>query len=206
MVESYSEMHIRILDAAIDLIEVNGESAVRLRAIATHVGVSEPTLYHYFADRENLIVAAHARRLKVNLATTIIPFLEAIKQCTSQEEFLDVLLGVYHHSFKPDRVQVREVRAELLGASVQREQLRVELIKEINSSLAEATSALDFVKEKGWLRPDIDTRAFALFNLSLISSLIFPEIQKDDSLTDHWKQLAIEAITSIVMNHKHPHR
>lgn len=199
-------MHLSILDATIALIELNGDSAVRLRAIAKQVGITQPTLYHYFTDREALIVAAHARRLKVNLARTVIPFLEAIKRSSTQEEFLEALLGVYYHAYQPDRVQVREVRAELLGASVQREQLRVELIKEINSSLEEATSALDFVQDKGWLRPDIDTRAFALFNLSLISSLIFPEMQKDETLTDHWKQLAIEAITSIVMNQKQPHQ
>jgi AcrR family transcriptional regulator len=163
-------------------------------------------LYHYFSDRETLIIAAHARRLKVNLATTINPFLAAVRNCTTQEEFLEVLLGVYYHSYQPDRVVVREVRAELIGASIQREKLRIEVINELNSSLAEAVDAIQFAKDKGWLRPDIDTRAFALFNLSLISSLVFPEIQKDGTLTDHWKQLAIEAITSIVMNQKHPHQ
>jgi len=199
-------MHLKILDATVALIEQGGESAVRLRAIAQRVGITQPTLYHYFSDRETLIVAAHARRLKVNLATTINPFLAAVRNCTTQEEFLEVLLGVYYHSYQPDRVVVREVRAELIGASIQREKLRIEVINELNSSLAEAVDAIQFAKDKGWLRPDIDTRAFALFNLSLISSLVFPEIQKDRTLTDHWKQLAIEAITSIVMNQKHPHQ
>jgi AcrR family transcriptional regulator len=204
--ENYSEMHLSILDATVALIEQGGESAVRLRAIAQRVGITQPTLYHYFSDRETLIIAAHARRLKVNLATTINPFLAAVRNCTTQEEFLEVLLGVYYHSYQPDRVVVREVRAELIGASIQREKLRIEVINELNSSLAEAVDAIQFAKDKGWLRPDIDTRAFALFNLSLISSLVFPEIQKDGTLTDHWKQLAIEAITSIVMNQKHPHQ
>jgi AcrR family transcriptional regulator len=199
-------MHLRILDATVALLEQGGESAVRLRAIAQRVGITQPTLYHYFSDRETLIIAAHARRLKVNLATTINPFLAAVRNCTTQEEFLEVLLGVYYHSYQPDRVVVREVRAELIGASIQREKLRIEVINELNSSLAEAVDAIQFAKDKGWLRPDIDTRAFALFNLSLISSLVFPEIQKDGTLTDHWKQLAIEAITSIVMNQKHPHQ
>jgi hypothetical protein len=129
-----------------------------------------------------------------------------VRNCATQEEFLEVLLGVYYHSYQPDRVAVREVRAELIGASIQREKLRIEVINELNSSLAQAVDAIEFAKEQGWLRADIDARAFALFNLSLISSLIYPEIQKDGTLTDHWKQLAIEAITSIVMNQKHPHQ
>jgi AcrR family transcriptional regulator len=204
--ENYSEMHLSILDATVALIEQGGESAVRLRAIAQRVGITQPTLYHYFSDRETLIVAAHARRLKVNLATTINPFLAAVRNCTTQEEFLEVLLGVYYHSYQPDRVVVREVRAELIGASIQREKLRIEVINELNSSLAQAVDAIEFAKEQGWLRADIDARAFALFNLSLISSLIYPEIQKDETLISNWKQIAIEAISSVVMNETHTHQ
>jgi hypothetical protein len=42
--------------------------------------------------------------------------------------------------------------------------------------------------------------------LSLISSLIYPEIQKDETLISNWKQIAIEAISSVVMNETHTHQ
>lgn len=199
-------MRLKILDAAISLMEQGGEAAIRLRTIASAVGITEPTLYHYFRDREDLVIAAHTRRLKVNLAVTINPFLAAIYTCTSREEFLEVLLGVYRHSYQRDRVVVREVRMELIGASIQREKLREEVVKEINASLEGSVEAINFAKEQGWLRPDIDSRAFTLFNLSVISSLVFPELQRDDDLLGNWKDLAIEAISSIVMSHEPTNR
>jgi len=163
------------------------------------VGIAEPTLYHYFKDRESLIIAAHARRLKVNLATTIDPFLAAVHSCKNQDEFLDILLGVYRHSYQPERTVVREVRAELIGASMQREELRASVVDEINASLEASIAAIDFAKDQGWVPPHVDSRAFALFNLSLISSSVYAEMQKDSELTQNWKHLAMAAITSIVM-------
>lgn len=193
-------MHLKILDSAISLLDQGGEPAVRLRAVAKLVGISQPTLYHYFKDRESLIIAAHARRLKVNLAPTIDPFLAAVRSCKNREEFLDVLLGVYRHSYQPGRTAVREVRAELIGASMQRHELRESVVQEINASLADSISAIEFAKENGWIRQSIDSRAFALFNLSLISSAVYVEMQNDEALVNHWKNLTMEATTAIASN------
>jgi hypothetical protein len=73
-------------------------------------------------------------------------------------------------------------------------------------SLAATIEALKLAQSRGWLRNDVDPRAFAIFNLSLISGLIFPEIQSDDSLLDQWKRLAIEAATALATGERSPDR
>lgn len=171
-----------------------------MRRVAAIVGISEPTLYYYFKDRESLVIAAHIERLKINLATTIEPFLAAVHSCRDQAEFLHILLDVYHHSYQPGREIVRKQRAELIGASIQRERLRLALVDEVMVSLEGSIRAIDHAKEMGWLRADLDSKAFALFNLSIISSLIYAELQEDAALTEHWKSLAIEAVTAIVLS------
>ena len=194
-----SEMHSKILDSAISLLETGGEPAVRLRSIAKMVGITEPTLYHYFKDRESLIVAAHTRRLKVNLTTTIEPFLAAVHSCQNQAEFLDVFLGISRYSWDPGRKIVREARAELIGASIKREDLRNSIVEEINTSLEPSIEALNFAKSKGWLRQSIDSKSLALFYLSVVSSAIYVEMQNDEALFDHWTKLASAAITALVL-------
>lgn len=188
----------KILEATIARIEASGERSVRLREIAKAVGIAEPTLYHYFPNRESLIVAAQARRLRLSLAITIDPFLAAVRHCRSRDEFLDVLLGVYRHSYQPERAIVRAVRAEIVGNSFQHGNLHREVADAIGEALTESINALDFAKEQGWLPAHTDTAAFAMFNLSLISSLIFPEVYGDDSILEGWKVLAQEAITALV--------
>lgn len=192
------DMPRKILEATIARIEDSGERSVRLREIAKAVGIAEPTLYHYFPNRESLIVAAQARRLRLSLAITIDPFLAAVRHCRSRDEFLDVLLGVYRHSYQPERAIVRAVRAEIVGNSFQHGNLHREVADAIGEALTESINALDFAKEQGWLPAHTDTAAFAMFNLSLISSLIFPEVYGDDSILEGWKVLAQEAITALV--------
>jgi len=192
-------MHLKILDSAISLLEQGGEPAVRLRSVAKQVGIAEPTLYHYFKDRESLITAAHARRLKVNLASVIDPFLSAVKACTSRAEFLTVVLGVYKFSMHSGRRAVREIRAELIGASIKRDLLRESVVKEMTESLAPTVEAVNFAKDRGWVRSDLDSKAFAIFNISLISSAIYAELQDDETLTEQWWNFAEEAIGAIVM-------
>lgn len=197
-------MRIRILDATVARIETHGERLVRLRDVAVDVGVAEPSLYHYFPNRESLIVAAHARRIRTNLAVTIDPFLVAAKQSNTREEFMTAILGVFHHSFQPERVNVRATRAEIVGNAFSREDLRREVIAALDESLTGPIAALDYAKEQGWLRPDIDTSAFAMFIFSMISSLVFPELHGDDDILSNWRSLALEAITTIVRSEQPP--
>jgi len=44
----------RILEAAAELIEAEGLDAVTTRAIAERAGVSAPSLYRFFADRDEI--------------------------------------------------------------------------------------------------------------------------------------------------------
>ncbi len=53
-----------ILDAAEQLFEQKGYAAVSMREICTACGVTKPTLYYYFADKEALYVATLLRRLE----------------------------------------------------------------------------------------------------------------------------------------------
>ena len=188
----------RILDAAIDLIEANGERALRMRDVAAAVGIAEPTIYHYFPDRDSLVVAAHARRYRRELSVTVDPFLPAVQTCTSKEEFVKILQSVYHHSFEPGRTSVRATRAEVVGTSFRLEKLRAEVSVAMMESLSPSIEALKLAQSRGWMRTDIDPEAFAIFNLSLISSCIFPEIQNNPDLLAKWEELAISAITAVL--------
>ena len=195
-----SDTRQKIVDAAVTLIEQGGEQVVRLRTIADIVGISYPTCYHYFKNRDALIVVAQSTRLRKNLDTTINPFLEAVQSCTSKKQFVEILLGVYHHSFQPERQHVREVRAEILGAAIQRPDLRREVIQELQLAMEAPTNALRLAKERGWIPVEIDVRSFAIFNLSIISSLVYPELLNDDLMLENYKHISTSAITALLMN------
>ncbi len=61
----------RVLDAAADLIDGGGVDAVTTRAIATRAGLTAPSLYRFFADREQILDALVERHLGRLTATLL---------------------------------------------------------------------------------------------------------------------------------------
>ena len=51
-----AEVHRAILDAAVDLFEGHGYEAFSLRGVAVEIGYSATTIYHYFQDKDDLLL------------------------------------------------------------------------------------------------------------------------------------------------------
>ena len=111
----------RILDAAAVLIEEGGVDAVTTRAIAGHAGITAPSLYRFFADREQVLdalIEEHLGRLSAFLADA-----ETGWTPSSVPEFVERELGCYAAYFQANRNTARlwldgrvssAVRAEVL--------------------------------------------------------------------------------------------
>ena len=188
----------RILVATVAQIEDGGEAAVRLRDIAASVGISEPSLYHYFRSRESLIVAAHAKRFRDNLAVTLTPFVDALSGCTSREQFLASFVDLYRRSFPPERVPVRSTRTEIIGASFHRPELRETVATEMEAAFAPAIDLLREAQAKGWLRSDLSIEAFVYWNMANITGLIYPELRSDPTILPDFRDLIIEALVLVI--------
>ncbi|MEU4842672.1 TetR/AcrR family transcriptional regulator [Nocardia testacea] len=63
----------RILDAAADILRTRGVVHATTKEIAQHTGVSEPTLYKYFGDKEKLLLAVLRERLPGPARADIAP-------------------------------------------------------------------------------------------------------------------------------------
>ena len=111
----------RILGAAAVLIEEGGVEAVTTRAIAERAGITAPSLYRFFADREQVLdalIEQHLERLSGLLAGA-----EANWTPSSVTELVERELGFYVAYFKENRNAARlwldgrvspTVRAEVL--------------------------------------------------------------------------------------------
>jgi AcrR family transcriptional regulator len=197
-------MRAQIVDAVISQIEAEGDASVRLRDIAAAVGIAEPSLYHYFSGREELITAAHSERYRRNLAETIDPFVAAVRSSASREEFVEVFRRLYAFAFRPERAAVRETRADIIGSSLHRPHLHRQIAQMTRESLDSTVEVLRFAQEKGWLRGDIDPTAFSFWNMAHMSSLLYAELQNDEEMVTAFKKIALEAVVSIVLNDSDP--
>lgn len=193
------ETRQEILDAAIEQISRSGEASVRLRDIARIVGIKEPSIYYYFANREELIVAAHVRRFEVNLSQTLQPFVDMLEKCSTTAEFLDGLIALYQNSFSHVRSVARAARAEIVGSAYFRSELQRELAAMAQSMFQPALDLMHNAKLAGWIRSSLDIEAFTYWNLAAITGLLFPEVLASDEILDAYHGLLIESVTSMVL-------
>ncbi len=107
---TYDEQRVQIQARAAELFARLGYTATTMNQVAAACGVTKPTLYHYFADKQALlmqIVAGHVARL------------EALVQQVQQQQLapaphLQALIGqfmqVYAHAQHEHRVLTEDVR------------------------------------------------------------------------------------------------
>ncbi len=95
----------RILDAAAVLLEEDGVDAVTTRAIAERAGITAPSLYRFFADREQVLdalIEQHLERL-----STFLTEAEAGWTPSSMTEFVEREFGFYVAYFRASRNAAR---------------------------------------------------------------------------------------------------
>ena len=188
-----------ILDAAIEQISRAGEASIRLSDIAKTVGIKEPSIYYYFANREELVVAAHVRRFEINLSQTLQPFIDMLVQCSTTDEFLEGLIALYQNSFPRVRSVARAARAEIVGSAYFRSEIQRELAAMAQAMFQPALDLMRNAQLAGWIRPSLDIEAFTYWNLAAITGLLFPEVLTNDEVLDAYHGLLIESVTSMVL-------
>ena len=77
----------KILEAAIAIIEVEGEAGVRVDRVVETAGFTKPVLYHHFDDREDLVIAAQGERYRRSFDDALVA-LGVFEGAESQDVFL----------------------------------------------------------------------------------------------------------------------
>lgn len=153
----------RLLEAAIREIEAGGEAAVRVDVIAEMAEITKPSLYHFFGDREGLIVAAQIERYRRALMFGMEATTEAVRRCSSAQEFRTFLMTWIRGFGAPDGRERRRVRLEVLGSSVSRPALRELVAAEDRMAFAALAEMLDIVRERDWVTMRYPSEVVAAF-------------------------------------------
>src|SRR5689334_15018830 len=82
----------RIVDAATSLVETQGLAKTSLDAVLALSKASKSQLYHYFADRDDLILAVVARKIEIVLSTNE-PLLSHLSTLAQLRHWRDALVA-----------------------------------------------------------------------------------------------------------------
>jgi AcrR family transcriptional regulator len=153
----------RLLEAAIELIAERGEAGLKVDEVAERAEITKPSLYHFFGDREGLVVAAQAERFRRSLRFGQDAALQLAQACTSRADFEALIMGGLTQFADSAAVLRRRARIDVLGSAVS----RPELMAEVNQVLTDAANDLgelvDIGKERGWVSSPFSSRSLAMW-------------------------------------------
>jgi AcrR family transcriptional regulator len=175
-----------ILDVAEDLLVTTGdENAVSIRAIAHRVGVTPPSIYLHFADKESLLWAVCERQFEIFDAV-----LEAAGATT--DDPLEALRrrGEAYAHFGLEHPEA--YRLMFMGRSMVADRHADTIDKSGGSAFTHHVAAVQRAADSGALRADLDVVRVAIFLWSgmhgitslLISLASFPWPEREQLLRD----------------------
>lgn len=188
----------RLLAGAISLMEEGGEAAVRVESVATLAGVTRPSLYHFFGDRDGLVIAAQGERYRQSLLYQMADRTELARQCSSRDEFKTLMRNWLISLTDADGERRRAVRTEVLGSSVARPRLRA-LIKEIDTQASrELGVLLGHAKERGWLSMPFDLDVAAIWWYGMMNGRYMVEGDGSSLVRREWDAIAVASVMLIL--------
>ena len=170
---------------------------MRVSAIATAVGVKEPSVYHFFKNRDALVEAAQIERYRLSYTEMMVPFEMAAAMSETREEFESAVRKVFALVYSPERVPIRSIRENVMGAA-QSSEVIAKAINEINHEVALALArVMSFGQERGWISKDVDALALAYWGIGQLNGRVIAEMNSDLVSLDEWNKVSVEAVLAI---------
>jgi AcrR family transcriptional regulator len=191
----------RILNAAIEMMDAGGESSVRLGAIAEALGIKEPSIYHHFTNRTELVNAAYVEWYWQSLKTDS-PVEAMMALVDTQEDYVRAFRKTMEWSYRPERHHARAIRLSVLGAAQRNPEL-ADAVNEINKKfLATVADSVLFAQQKGWLRADLDPMATAYWLHGQIVGRAVAEMDPGHVDLAQWDKVSFEAVLGLMLSPK----
>ena len=190
-----SDTRTRILEAAMLAISENGEGAIRVQKIAESVGVREPSVYHFFKNREELVEAAHVERYRRSHLEMVKPFQAGAALADNAEDFRRIVKKILSLVYSAEREDIRSTRMSVLGAAQTSPKI-AEAIRQINFEVSsKVAEVFATAQEKNWIRKEVDPLAAAYWINGQILGRVMAEMDKERGDLDKWNQISETAVS-----------
>ena len=188
-----TDTRARLIEATIEVIATRGEAAVRMVEIAAAAGIKQPSIYHFFPSREDLVVAAHRERYRRAVAEALGRFEAEFATATTADEFSEGYERALRFALSDERREARAVRLALLAKAMTND----EMLREVNDAAHESHLSLATVIEgaqrAGWVRDDVSALTMAVWIRGMIFGRLVLEIAGDRYDGDEWTRLAVSS-------------
>jgi AcrR family transcriptional regulator len=157
------EKRDRVLEAALALFSERGYERTNVEDIAARAGVSVGTLYAYFRNKQQILIALVGARFEQVLAL-------GVSDLASRPRVLSAIEALVRRVLVSGREAAGLRRAWREAAALDPEIARHDR-EAWEWRQARLTAALERAREAGWSRPDIDSESLAVAIIAMLSRL-----------------------------------
>jgi AcrR family transcriptional regulator len=184
----------RLIEATIEAIAEGGEASVRVHDIAEKAEVREPSVYHFFKNRKDLVDTAQAERYRRSYIEMFLPFRAMVDMATTAEEFETAVRQMFAGVYRPERHVARAVRVNVWGSAQSSEHL-AKVVNEVNEDVVKQFgSLLAECQRKGWVRNDLDPEMLGLWAAGQINTRNMAEMNPEKFDLAAWDKVSVESI------------
>lgn len=169
----------RLVDLAVTALERGGEQAVKIRDVAGALGLSVGAVYHHFASREELIVAARLAQFEGAVLGDVAAVRAAVEQSNTVAALRERMHALNRAAHGADRAPFRRLRAEVVGVARHNRGLAEALSKVQAERTAELVEVATLARDKGLTRSDLDPLAVATFLQAVSLGLVLDDVNED---------------------------
>lgn len=196
------ETRQRLVDVTVELLERDGNHALRLADVAQKAGVAVSTIYAHFHDRTDLVAAARLELFRQHtgrIREEVTAALDAPDSPDSPERLLEA--AMWPSLLDPDNTWARERRwdrIEAMADSRHIESLARQLGERQADLNAEVIELVRLGKAHGTIDPDVDDAALALFSQAIrIGMVIYDLTTEHRPDVQAWQDLMIRFYSTL---------
>lgn len=189
----------KFLQAAITVLESDGEVGLRIDRVLEVAGFTKPVLYHHFADRDTLIVAAQVERYRRSLDVGMVNLMVSVDGAQTSEKFIDQLVQAIGDFTSLEGRRRRRLRIEVLGSAVQRPALQSAITEANRDFVASLGDFLMRARKAGLIAPKRDPRDLAAWWLSVVVGRHVIDVDADRFNEDEWTAIVLSTVRSLLV-------
>ena len=180
----------RLVETVLELAEDRPMDDIRVEEVLKESGISTGSLYHHFEDFGHLIETAMAERYVEILRPGLIVLEAALDEA---EDLEDLERRLYAGGLAYARLNTPEARFEraMILARAGKSERLMEILGQQQQELTDAYEQMfrRGQRDDGWLDPDLDPKAMAVFIQTYTFGRIVDDITTNQMEQEKWMEL-----------------
>lgn len=190
----------KLITTFLELAAQKGVEGVTVEDVLAASKVSKGSLYHHFANFDDLIEEAMARLYAEGIDRSITVMSSTLLGCKTREEFLAGIKLSIEQTISPESKPFRLNRARIIGMCSRNAALQARIAGEQERLSTAFQDLIREAQQQGWVRPELDIAAGALLIQAYTFGKVIDDIAINPVNQQAWANLLMQLLESVYLN------